>query len=65
VKRRAVKILPSTFVETVYETTPKKLKFEVEVLHDTDDDVSDALEEDFKDFGRKNFGEIASPNLTP
>jgi hypothetical protein len=64
VKRRVVKPLPSTSFESVYESTPKRPKFEIEVEDDDNDDENDAVEEEVKDFGRKNFGEIASPYLT-
>ena len=63
--RRIVEPLVSTYVETVKETTPKKHKFEIEVDDDDDDVDCDAVEEEVKDFGRKNFGEKASPYLTP
>jgi hypothetical protein len=53
-----------TSAETVYESTPRKPIFEInedegEVEYDNGE------EEDVRDFGRKKFGEIASPYLTP
>jgi hypothetical protein len=65
VKWRVVKFLHSTSFENVYESTPKRPKFEIEVDNDDNDDDNDAAEEEVKDFGRKNFGEIASPYLKP
>ena len=53
-------LLPS--IETVYETTPKRPKFEITTDEDDDDDV---VEKEVNDFGRKNFGELGSPYLTP
>ena len=53
--------MPSTPAETVYESTPRNSKFEID-----DDEVDDyGVEEDVSDFGRKNFGKLASPYLTP
>jgi hypothetical protein len=56
-----------SWIESVYETTPKTPKFETTVDDDDDDndDDDDVVEEEVKKFGRKNFGEIASPYLTP
>jgi len=57
VKRRVVEFLPST--TAVYESTPRKPKFEI------DDEEEDDVEEEVSDLGRKNFGQIASPYLKP
>ena len=52
--------LPS--IETVYETTPKRPKYEIQV----DDDYGyDAVEVLVKEFCRKNFDEIVCPYLMP
>ena len=58
VKWRVLEYLYSTSaaVETVYESTPKKPKFEIEI-DDEEDDHDDVQE--VSDFGRKNFGELA------
>ena len=63
VKRREVEHYPERTLK-LYEPTPKKPKFEI-VVDDDDDDDSDAVEEEVKDFVRKNFCEIASTILTP
>ena len=65
-KQRVLESLPSTYVavESVYESTPRKPKFEIEIDDEEDDDDDNAIEENGSDFGRKNFGELASPYLT-
>ena len=69
-KRRAIEFLPSNSVETIYETTPRKAKIKFEIEYDDDDDddddndYNDAVTEDNKDYGSKNFAEIGSPYLT-
>ena len=65
VKRRVVESLPSTSraLETVYESTPRKPKFEIDDEEEEEEEDDDGVEEEVSDFGRKNFGEIASPYL--
>ena len=56
--KRLVESLPSisaAAAENLYESTPRKRKFEID----------DEEEQEVSDFGRKNFGELASSYLTP
>jgi hypothetical protein len=55
-KRRVVESLPSK--AALYESTPRKPKFEI-------DEKDDGAEEEVRDLGRKNFGELESPYLKP
>ena len=57
VKRRVLEYFPSTSAP-VETSTPIKPKFEI-------DNEEDGVEEEFSDFGRKNFGEVASPSIKP
>lgn len=64
-KHIAAESIPSTSDDKVeYETTPRKLKYEIEGEQEYDDD-SDVVEEEVRDFEMKNIGEITSPYLTP
>ena len=62
VKRRVLEYLPSTSAaaETVYESTPRIPKFDVEIYEEKEVEADDGVEEDVGD-----FGELASPYLTP
>jgi hypothetical protein len=58
--------LPSTSTlppDVLYET-PKSTS-SVEIQSDDDTDVSPEIAEHVREFGRKHFGELASPYLTP
>jgi hypothetical protein len=50
-KRNGRELLPSSFLETVYETTPNRPKLDIEVDDDYDDDEVNAVEQEVKEFG--------------
>jgi hypothetical protein len=65
--KRKLSFAPSS--EDVYESLPSTSGFEtpskVEIQSDNDVDATEVSPEHVRTFGRENFGELASPYLTP